>query len=228
MKFEHFEDLVKNQTLYFIPIAMLQTLPEPEGDKNEGVETEVTRKVKDQITERNLAITRSIAIEVTYPPNFTWDGYAERLKASEKELDNFVYICYFHINEHENSEMWGRSKHNIAIKSTYGQLIKSLQPKGYVGIDLVNYVQEKTLVPPNHGLDRFLNKRKKYKHEQELRIIADYRFRKNIECVDKSHLGVNLEFINEVVTNDDKVILRIENLLKENNLNVNIAMSTLL
>lgn len=225
MKYEHFIDLITSQSLYFIRIADLQTTKEPEGDKYEGVETETTLKVIDSVRQKNLAILRSTTREVTYPRDFTWDGYIDRIKAFEKEQDNLVYVCYFHINENENKEMWVRSDHNIAIKSTYGKLIKSLQSKGYVGINPVYYVEESTIVSPYHGLGKYFIKRKKFEHEHELRIIADYSYRKNTECIDKNHLGVDLGFIDEVVTKDEELIYKIQNLLKENTLSVNVTRS---
>jgi hypothetical protein len=232
MKYEHFKDLVKNQALYFNPITNLQTIPQPEGDPKEGVDTEMTARIKDHVGQKNLDVLRTT--QVTYPPNFSWDDHIDETKAFEKQLDQGVYVNYFHINEDENMEMWDRSKnHNMAIKSTYGKLIASLRPRFYVGVNQVYYVDEGWIVNPFHGLDRYFVKRRKYEREQELRIACDQRFiNKDLledPNYDRNHVSITLStFLDQVVISPHtnfEFLNSVQDCLKKHNLSVDVVRS---
>jgi hypothetical protein len=154
----------------------------------------MTAKIKDDVRQTNLEVLRTM--KVTYPPNKSLVDYIDETKAFEKQLDTGVYINYFHINENENKEMWDRSNHNIAIKSTYGRLIASLKPRFYLGVNQVYYVDEGWIVNPFHGLDRYFIKRRKYEHERELRIACDQRFisdeLRNDKSFNRNYVNVEL------------------------------------
>jgi hypothetical protein len=79
------------------------------------------------------------------------------------------------MNELESAAMWNlyaRSNEAIAVQSTYRLLRTSLPNKTYVGsVQYIDY--ENDFIPEDDLLRPFMNKRKSFEHERELRAIVD-------------------------------------------------------
>lgn len=143
IKYKHFHDLIIRQALYFNPITHLQQISEPEGDQKEGTDTETNSKIKNEVRMENLAKMRKLG-KIIEPKGLTWDNFYSYDETLRKQYDANVYVCYFHINDKENLQMGERHRNeeSVAIKSTYGKVIHSLQPTCYIGINPVYYVTE--------------------------------------------------------------------------------------
>lgn len=115
------------------------------------------------------------------------------LSKSHKELKKHVLINCWHINEYESDAMWkiySQNQQGIAIQSTVGKIKGSILCDMDIYIGKVKYIdfnEDFIEFPPNpiktgkgvyYGtsgefFSAFLNKRKSFAHEKELRIVSD-------------------------------------------------------
>ena len=85
-----------------------------------------------------------------------------------------MFINCWHVSEFESAAMWdiyGRSGHGIAIRSTYDKLHRVLDTQTYLG--LVEYIDfSGQRIPEGNYFYPFLHKRRSFAFEAELRAIT--------------------------------------------------------
>lgn len=119
--------------------------------------------------------------EAVKNPVYTDDGITPQageflFNLTKAWFDKDVYINCWHMNENESDAMWHRytgSSHGIAIQSTIGRLIESIDTfNGKLRIGAVRYTNYKEIGPEGlNPIAYFTRKRLKYKHEEEVRML---------------------------------------------------------
>ena len=104
-----------------------------------------------------------------------WKPERERLEEAAKSKKSMAINCW-HMNEHESAAMWdlySRQDTGIAIQTTFTRLYEVLNKSDYkVFMGKVDYIDyDKDLFDWSNGFVPFLNKRKSFQHENELRCI---------------------------------------------------------
>jgi hypothetical protein len=99
-------------------------------------------------------------------------------------LRHTVINCW-HVSEHESEAMWRLySNHNggIAIRSTFSKLRDSLVDSSHrIHIGMVKYTDyRRDRIPESSSFHPFLHKRMSFRHERELRAIAQsFRYKRS-------------------------------------------------
>ncbi len=162
MDFTKFVSLLEKKALFFPRADKL-------GDSFEGSLSK--GNIQHRISTYNhirssLPPTTKIVVDI--PPNAQSQLF--------KDFRKFVFINSWHISEHESAAMWRlylKSGEGIAIQSTYNRLKDCFSegtPDIFVG--LVKYTDYTSgLISEENLFYRYLNKRKSFEHEQELRAI---------------------------------------------------------
>ncbi len=92
-----------------------------------------------------------------------------------KGLRRFHLVNCWHENKFESEAMWklySSERKGVAIKTTFGSLIASLQGDETVYIGRVKYVDyQNTFIPERNAFSPYLHKRKSFEHEREVRAI---------------------------------------------------------
>jgi len=103
-----------------------------------------------------------------------------------KALRRFTAINSWHLSEYESAAMWRlylKSNEGIAIQSSFNRLKNCFNPKdedNNIYIGKVKYVDyERDWISEQNALEPFINKRKSYDYEQELRAVIQKTVIKN-------------------------------------------------
>jgi hypothetical protein len=142
---DKFTSLIDNRALFFSRSDYL-------GDKFEGSLTKVDVSCNDPLL-------------------------IPEIRSLQKQFRECIWINCWHINEYESDAMWrlySSSNKGIAIQSTVSRLKKSFEGSNYdIMIGSVKYIDyEKDSIPSWNVLSPFLNKRKYFEHERELRALT--------------------------------------------------------
>lgn len=163
MDFTKFVSLLDTRKLFFARADKL-------GDPFEGsFPKENVQHRKIAYKQMMASLPPTIRVVVDMPPNAQSQLF--------RDFSKFMFINSWHRSEHESAAMWRlylKSDEGIAIQSTYNRL-KDCFRKGTpdIFIGLVKYIDYTSdLISENNLFYRFLNKRKSFEHEQELRAIT--------------------------------------------------------
>lgn len=92
-----------------------------------------------------------------------------------RNLPKFNAINCWHMNEHESAAMWilySKTDEGIAVQSTYRKLKNSISNDEKIFLGLVNYIDyEIEWIDAGNLLSPFVNKRKSFEHEKEIRGV---------------------------------------------------------
>lgn len=130
---------------------------------------------------------------------------------TQKVFQNFkekTFLNCWHISEYESESMWKLYSHSnlgIAIKSTIEKLINSIQVEERYNIYIgeINYLDyENDSFNFGNVFHYFLNKRKSFEHEKELRALVSHAIenpkRKANEPYDEFGINIKVD-INELI-----------------------------
>lgn len=147
-------------------------------------------KFVDLLLRSQLFFARSDRFEDPFEGVFRLKDY-ENMKdflSNEQVIKQFYFLNCWHINDNQSDAMWKiflNTKNGIAIKSTIGNLIKSLEPEKddiFIGKiyyrdfnkvtfdELINEKQNKLFGDRGGSINQFTYKRINFEHEKELRL----------------------------------------------------------
>ena len=111
--------------------------------------------------------------------NDPYEGIQAKLNGSTSNTKN-IYINCWHQNEYESAAMWDlyiKSNEGIAIQSSVTKLCGSFNDyKHDVYIGQTKYIEShKESLPSNNSLLPYLDKRKSFSHEQEIRAMINFK-----------------------------------------------------
>lgn len=96
------------------------------------------------------------------------------LSRMAQKLRNHYYVGCWHMNQHENSAMWGcytTNPESVGIRTTYTALRAALP--AYVEIGIVRYIDYATArLPSMNMFEYIMHKDSYYAFEQEVRAVA--------------------------------------------------------
>lgn len=106
----------------------------------------------------------------------TFGKFNAKMAELGKAVQEHTYLNCWHMGEHESAAMWkiyqGGNSQSIAIRSTYRNLITSLQDSRSIFVGTVSYVDFDTdVVPAENIYHPMFHKRKSYDYEREIRAI---------------------------------------------------------
>lgn len=159
MDFTKFVDLMDTQELFFPRADNL-------GDPFEGSLPIRSANYRKYVIDR-LVDQEKIKKE--------YKGAASLQKDAESALKEMAVSCW-HMNDHESAAMWKlylKSDEGIAIQSTYSNLVKVLDVSPIsINIGCVNYIDYETQsINFGDAFAPYVNKRKSFEHEKELRAV---------------------------------------------------------
>ena len=215
-------------------------------------------KFVDLITSSRLFFCRSDNFEDPFEGVFRLKDYDKTKDMFDTQIltKKFYFLNCWHINEHQSDAMWKiflNTNNGIAIKSTVGNIIKSVEgTKDEVNISRVYYrdfdkvtFDDLMFEPQNRlfggrggSVSQYNYKRISFEHEKELRLFyVDMPIPHTIkggiprEPLTHKHIEVNLkELIQEIVIApfaDNWFQEMVERLLKKMDLNFKIIKSDL-
>ncbi len=167
MDFTKFVSLMDKKTLFFTKVSHLE-------DKFEG---SLSKVIIDPKLIEQMAFERKVAVEVVKKE---LDFLPLKAPIPIKLLREHTFVNSWHMNEYESAAMWKlylKSEDGIAIQSTYQKLADSFKnyDEGEVFIGEVSYIDyEKDTMIWGNIFYPFINKRKSFEHERELRAITLY------------------------------------------------------
>lgn len=92
------------------------------------------------------------------------------------QLKRFTLISCWHESNYESEAMWklyASPNGGLAIKTRFDSFVKSFVTEEKIHIGKVQYVDyDSDLIPEDDPLSPYLNKRKSFEHEQEVRAIV--------------------------------------------------------
>lgn len=153
MDFTKFISLIDSKELYFNRSDNFEDKFEGMGPPFIKTEISIPQKARESITRRTEAINKSIYLN---------------------DRKYFAISCW-HQNEFESAAMWKlylQNSEGVAIQTTYQRLRDSfIGPEDiYMGkVDYENY--ERGILPSGYAFQAFLNKRRSFEHEKEVRAI---------------------------------------------------------
>lgn len=115
-----------------------------------------------------------------------------------KKVKERMFLNCWHISEYESEAMWNLYSHlhlGIAIRTTVESLIKSInkEERFHVFIGKINYLDyEKDKFDYGNIFCYFLNKRKSFEHEKEVRAIVDLGIENPISKANELHYDEGL------------------------------------
>ena len=126
------------------------------------------------IDKRALFFVRSDKLEDTFEGAIT-----KKMSAYRKSTGGYkrvFLINSWHMNEYESAAMWKlylKSEEGVAIQTTFKRLTHSFISKEHdVFAGKVKYTDyENEVIPEGNVFNRFLNKRKSFEHEKEVRAM---------------------------------------------------------
>lgn len=148
------------------------------------------------LTRRDLYFHRADLLEDPFE-GAIWKLYGQDGKRTA-EVHGSVFVNSWHRNDHESMAMWkiyGAESSGIALRSTYSRLIDSFADrKEPIHVGVVSYVDART-EPQGEDLLPFMQKRKAFEYERELRAVARCRD----EDATGAYVAVDLETLVERV-----------------------------
>lgn len=104
--------------------------------------------------------------------NIGWNVMSEMYRQNQAT----TFVCCWHANEQESEAMWrlycGHG-HGIAIQTTYGNLVNSIEKEYDVYIGRVKYIDyEREWFPDANAFHPVMHKRLAFAHEQEIRMVS--------------------------------------------------------
>lgn len=215
-------------------------------------------KFVDLITSNKLFFCRSDNFEDPFEGMFRLKDYekTKHMFQDQELTKKFYFLNCWHINDNQSDAMWKiflNTNNGIAIKSTVGDLIKSLdnsEDEVHIGkvyyrdfekvtFDELMFESQNRLFEGRGGsVSQFNYKRISFEHEKELRLFyidmpIPHAIKNGIprEPITHKHIDINIsELINEIVIApfaDAWFKEMIENLIKKLNLNFKITKSDL-
>jgi hypothetical protein len=215
-------------------------------------------KFVDLITSSKLFFCRSDNFEDPFEGMFRLKDYekTKHMFQDQELTKKFYFLNCWHINDNQSDAMWKiflNTNNGIAIKSTVGDLIKSLdnsEDEIHIGkvyyrdfekvtFDELMFESQNRLFEGRGGsVSQFNYKRISFEHEKELRLFyidmpIPHAIKNGIprEPITHKHIDINIsELINEIVIApfaDAWFKEMIENLIKKLNLNFKITKSDL-
>ena len=162
MDFTKFVWLLARRQLFFARADKL-------GDPFEGsFPKENVQRRKIAYEQMMASLPPTVRVVVNMPPKAQSQLF--------RNLSKYMFINSWHSNEHESAAMWGlylKSNEGIAMQSTYNRLKNCFRegtPDIHIGVvNYIDYTSDSIL--ENNLFYRFLNKRKSFEHEKELRAI---------------------------------------------------------
>lgn len=120
----------------------------------------------------NVAHRRALLDNLPVPAEIR-DLWMREQSRSARWFRQWVMVNCWHMNEHESAGLWklyGRTDDAICIQSRFSKLRDSLEDNVHIGI--VQYIDyENAEIPDGNIFYPFLNKRKSFEHEHELRAV---------------------------------------------------------
>ncbi len=176
MDFTKFASLLDKQALFFCRADKL-------GDPFEGSYTKVDIERRSAMYKKRLD---SLPTQLQ-PFRDVFEREPKNWSEFLKKLRENVYINCWHKSDYQSAAMWRlylKSNEGIAIQSTFNRLrqcFKEKTPDIHIGI--VHYRDYKNDTISGQNLfDPYLDKRKSFEHEQELRaVIIHFNFRQTPE-----------------------------------------------
>lgn len=156
-KSEHLIDMLNNSSLYFANACKVD-------DPDEGLLPESIKSDYRLISE-------------AVPPPHSTQFSVKQLKKSMREYKRAIFLNCWHLDANESRHRWKRylkKNKETAMQSTFMELEKANWDnfRRQYTTSKVSYVNHRVAdVPPQHEFTIFLQKRKKYKYEYELRAI---------------------------------------------------------
>ncbi len=184
-------------------------------------------KFIDLLLSNQLFFARSDSFEDPFEGVFKLKDYdtTKNMFSDQQETKKYYFLNCWHINENQSDAMWKiflATKNGIAIKSTIGKLIESLEnSKDDIFISKVYYrdyenvtfnelmfeEQNKTFGGMGGSINQFNYKRISFEHEKELRLYyidlpIPHAIKNGIPREPLTHKRVNIntnKLINEIV-----------------------------
>ena len=86
-------------------------------------------------------------------------------------------VCCWHVNDYESEAMWrlySNQGNGVAIQSTYGDLVKSIENEHEVYIGCIQYIDySNDMFPSANIYDPAMHKRVAFSHEREVRLVLN-------------------------------------------------------
>lgn len=207
MDITKFVSMLEEQSLYFCRADILK-----EGDPYEG---SLTSGEHIYSTTYNKAVAE--IIKASGNP-FGSEGIINHaVKEMYEKMSMEAFINCWHMNERESLAMWkvySNSGNGIAIKTTFGRLINSLETSTQeVTAGIVTYQDyflEEQVSKVEHGSNILMRKTTAFDYEKELRLVFTEEFKATEQCPLKLENGESINFFKFKKPNKTGVNIRVD------------------
>ncbi|MDO8159612.1 hypothetical protein FKQ51_20090 [Bacillus toyonensis] len=220
MDFTKFMDMLDKESIFF-------TRSDKFDDKFEGTYPILNKVIRKHLYTNQL---HDLNPEEQEKVVESFDDFEEKFKFFRR----FILINCWHVNEYESAAMWNlylKNEEGIAIQSNVERLKKSFErPQETVHIGKVEYIDYNNAVIPEGRLYiPFMNKRKSFEHEHELRVLHQLDVKNKVEygIPIKCDLSELIEKIYVAPTAPDWFFNLVDSMCKKFKLNVDVERSEL-